>query len=214
MTAPNESQVPSTLPSPDLEAAADVAKPLVSPVATSASHEESDKTSIARTHEPTKQQESVSADVHSYMRGFISGADQKAAFFFAGATALLAFLHSKNVAVRWVKSPTSWSISDALACIATVGLAASAVIMLLAVFPRLGGDQRGILFFRAISKYPSGAEYADDVLRRSDLDLVRTRLHHTYDLAKVCATKYRLLQAAFWVASVGLIATLVFFAVA
>src|ERR1035441_7419098 len=32
-------------------------------------------------------------EVHNYLREYIRNADQKAAFFFAGATALLAFLH-------------------------------------------------------------------------------------------------------------------------
>lgn len=208
----HDSQVPSSAPAAELQPPADAAKPLLSPQETKDQPGASTKTAVAPLQEPTKQQESIAADVHGYMRGFIASADQKAAFFFAATTAVLAFLHSKQVAMRWLRNPNTWSFTDALACLATLGLLGGAVVLLAAVFPRLGGDQRGILFFKAISKYGSAAQYADDVFARSDIDLIRTRLQHAYDLSRVCAAKFLLLQIGFWVGSVGLVAALVFFA--
>lgn len=147
-------------------------------------------------------------EVHQYVREYIRNADQKAAFFFAASTAVLAFLHSRGTAARWLKSPTGWSFVDTLAFIAMGGLAVAAGVMLSVVMPRLKGSKRGLIYFNAVAEHESSMEYADEVTRRSAAEISRIKLQHTYDLAKICRAKYRVLVTGFWIGGVGAVAAL------
>jgi hypothetical protein len=151
-----------------------------------------------------------SEELHNYVRDQIRNADQKATFFFAALTAMLAFLNTQGVPTRWIKDVRHWTFVDALGFVSTVALAAGAVILLGVVFPRLKGSRRGLLFFNAVAEYDSSAQYAEDVLGRSEEELVRTKLQHCYDLSKVCGAKYRMLSIGFWIGSVGAAAALLF----
>jgi len=151
-----------------------------------------------------------SDDAHSYIRECIRNADQKAAFFFAALTTILAFLNAQSVPTRWLKDVRLWSFVDALGFISMVGLAAGAAILLAVVFPRLKGSLRGLLFFNAVAEYDNSSEYANDVLGRVGDDLVRTKLQHCYELSRICSAKYRTLRIGFWVGSTGAAAALLF----
>ncbi len=151
-----------------------------------------------------------SEEAHNYVREYIRNADQKAAFFFAALTAILAFLNSQNVPSRWLKNVQQWSFVDALGFVSMLGLAVGAAILLAVVFPRLKGSRRGLLFFNAIAEYHNSAEYADDVLAHAGADLIRTKLQHCYDLSKICSAKYRTLRIGFWVGSIGAATALLF----
>lgn len=172
----------------------------------------------------TKQATAVSPDLdmqtkfaeetHQYIREYIRNADQKAGFFFAAMTAVLAFLHSHASTSKWLKSPIEWTFIDALAFSAMAGLAAGACMLLAVIFPRLKGSKRGILFFNAIVEHESSAEYADEVFRLTASDLVRVKLQHAYDLAKVCRAKYRILMIGFWIGGVGTVSALLYLVMA
>lgn len=151
-----------------------------------------------------------SEELHNYLREYIRNADQKAAFFFAGATAMLAFLHSHQGTAHWLKDIRTWSLIDGLSFVAMLALALSACALLSVVFPRLKGSKRGLIFFSAIAEHDSGREYASEVLRRSTDELVNAKLQHAYDLSKVCTAKYRMLHVGFWIGSVGLVSALLF----
>jgi hypothetical protein len=151
-----------------------------------------------------------SEETHNYVREYIRNADQKAAFFFAALTAILAFLNSQNVPSRWLKNVQQWSFIDALGLVSMLGLAGGAAILLAVVFPRLKGSRRGLLFFNAIAEYDNSAEYADDVLAQTLDDLIRTKLQHCYDLSKICGAKYHTLRIGFWVGSIGAATALLF----
>lgn len=151
-----------------------------------------------------------SDDVHGYIRESIRNADQKATFFFAALTAILAFLNTQNVPARWMKSVAQWSFVDTLGFVSMLGLAAGAATLLAVVFPRLKGSRRGLLFFNAISEYDNSGEYANDVLACSGDDLVRKKLLHCHELSRICTAKYRVLRVGFWMGCVGVASSLLF----
>lgn len=153
-------------------------------------------------------------EIHQYVREYIRNADQKAAFFFAAATAGLAFLHSQGTANRWLKSPITWTLIDLLAFVATAGLGIGAAVLLAAVFPRLGGSKRGLLFFNAIAEYETSSDYAKDVALAPPAEILRAKLQHVHDLARVCRAQYKTLVIGFSVSSVGAVAALLYFTVA
>lgn len=187
-------------------------QPLVSQLAPPATHAmEADKQPVAQRRGPLSETHAEFAnDTHEYIRDFIRNADQKAAFFFAALTAILAFLNAQNVPARWLKDVRQWSFVDALGFVSMLGLAAGAAVLLSVVFPRLKGSRRGLLYFNAIAEYDSSSEYADDVIGRSPDGLVRTKLQHCYDLSQVCHAKYRTLRVGFWIGSVGTATALLF----
>lgn len=159
--------------------------------------------------EPTKTTElqwKFAEETHQYVREYIRQADLKAAFFFAGATALIAFLYKANLVQLWVKPPMQWLFVDMLSFVATVGLAASVVACLATVFPRLKGSKRGHVFFYAIAEFESRKEYAAGVLQQDIAELIEEKLCHGHDLAIVCAQKYSVLKIGQWAGAVGVIA--------
>lgn len=149
-------------------------------------------------------------EAHVYLREYIRNADQKATFFFATLTAILAFLNSQNTPARWLKDVRSWSFVDFLGFLSMFGLAAGAITLLAVVFPRLRGSRRGILFFGAIAECDSSGHYVADVLARSGDDLVLAKLEHCHELSKVCCAKYRTLRAGFWIGCIGVASSLLF----
>jgi hypothetical protein len=151
-----------------------------------------------------------SEDVHDYLREYIRNADQKATFFFAAFTALLAFLNTQNVTARWLKDVRLWSLVDGLGFLSMSGLALGAAILLSVVLPRFKGSRRGLIFFRAIAEYESSAEYAADVLTYTGDEIVRRKLLHCHDLSNICTAKYRTLIVGFWVGAVGVVTALLF----
>jgi hypothetical protein len=148
-------------------------------------------------------------EVHQYVREFIRFADQKAVFFFAGFTALLAFLYRNGMSERWLKPLMEWNIVDTLAFVAMFGLALSSFLSVAVVIPRTPGSRRGYLFWEAIAEYPSGREYADDIMSKSPASLVLIKAEHCFHLALVCRAKYKALRISMWVGAIGLAAALI-----
>jgi len=145
--------------------------------------------------------------VHVYVREYIRAADQKATFFFAGSTALLAFLYRNNVSVHWLKPVMQWNILDVISFVAMVALAAGALAAVLVVIPRTPGSRRGFVFWEAIAEYGGARDYADDVQTLSAATIGQIKAEHSYDLAKVCRRKYRMLRVALWICAAGLLAS-------
>ena len=162
--------------------------------------------------EPTRTTElqwKFSEETHQYVREYIRQADLKAAFFFAGATALIAFLYKANLVQLWVKPPTQWLFVDMVSFVATVGLAASVLACLATVFPRLKGTKRGHVFFGAIAEFESRKEFATDVLQRDIAELIEAKLCHVHDLAIICGQKYTVLQIGQWAGAIGVVAMVI-----
>lgn len=195
----------SALPGP----AGTEAGPLVSAVRSGEPTSNSIKAPELEPKEPGKTTElqwKFAEETHQYVREYIRQADLKAAFFFAGATALIAFLYKANLVQRWVKLPTQWLFVDMLSFIATVGLAASVLACLATVFPRLKGSKRGHVFFGAVAEFESRREYASDALQRAIVELIEEKLCHVHDLAVVCEQKYSILRIGQWAGAIGVVA--------
>jgi hypothetical protein len=159
---------------------------------------------------PSEYHSKFAEEIHNYLREYIRNADQKATFFFAAVTALLAFLNTRGGPSHWLKDVRTWTMVDGLSFVAMLFLAMSACVLLSVVFPRLKGSRRGIIFFSAIAEYDSGQEYAGTVLRQATSDIVAAKLQHTFDLSKVCVAKYRALRIGFWLGSIGVVTTLLY----
>jgi hypothetical protein len=146
-------------------------------------------------------------ETHKYVREYIRLADQKAAFFFAGGTALLTFLYKAKLMSLWLKLPTAWTLVDILSLLATVGLSVSALSAVWTVVPRLRGSRRGLIFFSAICEFTGAKDYCSEVLRKTARDLVEQKVAHIYELARICETKFKSLRVSIWFGAVGLAAT-------
>jgi hypothetical protein len=149
--------------------------------------------------------------VHEYVRDNIRLADQKATFFFTAATALVAFLYQNDVSGRWLKTPMDWNLLDVVAFLAMMGLAAGAFLALLVIIPRTPGSRRGFIFWEAIAEYSSGRDYSGELSALSPASLFQIKAEHTFELAKVCRRKYKMLRYALWTGAVGLVAALIVF---
>lgn len=91
-----------------------------------------------------------------------------------------------------------------------LGLALGAAILLWAIFPRLKGSRRGLLFFQAIAEYENSTEYAGDVLNQTVEEIVRTKLLHCHELSRICKAKYLMLRLGFYVGAAGVALALLY----
>jgi hypothetical protein len=154
----------------------------------------------------TELQWKFAEETHQYLREYIRQADQKSAFFFAGSTALIAFLYKTNLVHHWIKSPAQWAFVDMLSFVAIIGLVASAFACLATIFPRLKGSKRGYVFFGAIAEFEARKDYVFDVLQRDVVELIEAKLCHVYDLALICRRKYTILKIGQWSGAIGVAA--------
>lgn len=138
-------------------------------------------------------------ETHQYVREYIRLADQKATFFFAGATALLAYLNGLGMTNSWVIDPRTWRLIDALAFLATTGFIFSAIAFVSTILPRTNGSRRGLIFFAAIHEHENANEYASEIMKQNLQDLYEAKLMHTYDLSGICKKKYGLLKWGQWI---------------
>jgi hypothetical protein len=153
-------------------------------------------------------------ELHQYTREYIRNADQKASFFFAAATGALSILVGKGVAMRWwFIAPNSWSVTNVFAFLATVFLGISSFGFLSVIFPRLkSSNGNSVFFFGSIATWKNASEYADSVSRLSQEELVRLKLEHVYDLARICRLKFRALAIGFWAGAVGAVVAILYLA--
>lgn len=154
----------------------------------------------------TELQWKFAEETHQYVREYIRQADQKAAFFFAGSTTLIAFLYKVNLVQHWVKAPTQWVFVDMLSFVATIGLAVSAFACLATIFPRLKGSKRGHVFFGAIAEFENRKDYVFDVLQCDIGKLIEEKLCHVHDLAMICRRKFTVLKIGQWSGAIGVAA--------
>lgn len=150
-------------------------------------------------------------ETHKYVIEYIQLADRKAIFFFAGCTALLAYLQRLGLSNTWLVGLPSWRLVQVLAFLATVGLILCAIACIMVVIPRMGATGGGMIYFGSIAKRGSATDYVIDVTRRCAQELCREKLEHTYDLAVVCNRKYGVLRLAQWFGAVASLAALILF---
>ena len=139
---------------------------------------------------------------HQYVREYIRNADQKAAFFFAAATAGLGYLLTHHPVAAWFKTPV-FALADCVWLVAVFGLAVGAGFFLSVVFPRLQSSSPGLIFFNEIAAHPSAIEYTEGVLATPAAEIARTKLRHLYDLATICRKKFSALRRG---ARIGVVA--------
>lgn len=152
------------------------------------------------------------AHVHGYVNNYITFADQKAAFVFAAATALLSYLNSQGGTVAWLKPPIAWSLLDTLACISSMGLLTAVICSLATILPRFHATRTGIVYWKSIAALSGPEEYLQRVPRQDRRALDDALLEHIFDLSRICCRKYRPLNVGILAGSVGLAAGVLFVA--
>lgn len=146
--------------------------------------------------------------LHSYIREYISAADRKASFVFAIGAALLVYLYEKNLAVSWMKPINTWAPNEGLIFLAIFGLAISCLLSIIVVVPFLKGSKRGLVFWDSIAEFTTPAEFSEELLKVGDSQLTVEIIQHSYELARVCKRKYRLLNWSLRIGAVGAICTI------
>jgi hypothetical protein len=158
-------------------------------------------------HEPS---ETFAKDSQDYLRTFLQLADQKAAFVFTAAGALLATLFGLGAQKRFIFSPMDHPVTAALALTGMLGLFASVTFALSVVFPRESAGGAGLFYWGRIREFGAGGEYTEAVLKLTPSQLTQERLRNCRDLADVCARKYSGLRWAFGTGLVGAAASVLY----
>lgn len=148
-------------------------------------------------------------DVHVYLQDLIRLADQKATFFFAGGTALLAFLYNSGVLKYLNGSPMEWNLVDIIRFIATVSMILSVIAAMRVVVPETRGSRRGYIFWGAIPEFLSAEKYANELSSLDEEQVAQEFATHSFELANICVQKYKWLKVSVMSGLIGVIALLI-----
>ena len=148
-------------------------------------------------------------DVHAYLQDQIRLADQKATFFFAGGTALLAFLYNSEVLMYLKASPMEWNLVDIVGLVATISMIVSVFAAMIVVVPRTSGSRRGFIFWGAIPEFHSAEKYANESSSLSDRQVTQEFAMHSFELANVCLQKYKWLRISVISGLIGVASSLI-----
>lgn len=130
-----------------------------------------------------------------YVSGYIQLADTKAAWVFAVASGLIAYIFGGSNLQAILFQRCDWL--TALVFVTVVLLVLAAVLSFLVIVPRLSRSNDGIVFFGSVANRASPGEFVREIAGMREPELIEARLRHGYDISKICARKYRFLTMAF-----------------
>ena len=138
---------------------------------------------------------------HMYLLTYIQLADSKASVFLAMTSGALAYIFGRY-GFAWLSFRDIGSHMVVL-LVAMALLALSAAYAFAVIVPRLGNPVRSIIHFRSVVRLGSARDYADDIIATPRREMFEQQIAWCYDLARVCARKYRLLDMSLWLGVVG-----------
>ena len=150
-------------------------------------------------------------DSQEYVRSFLQLADQKAAFLFTAAGALLAVLYGSGAHKQFLVAVSGYGFTAVLALVSMAALTAAAGFAVWVVVPRESAGASGLFYWTRIRQFTSGREYAAVILALTPEEATRERLYNCRDLADICSRKYSSLRCAFASGVLGAGATLAYF---
>ncbi len=154
-------------------------------------------------------QELYADTLHNYLRELPQALDTKIEIFFAIVLGVLLF-HVRGITVIDEPGAHFPQLRASLLDISAVTLLlASMICALLVVWPRLSGSAKGLSSFIAIAARPSGAAYAEEVLKQDGETLATALLVHCYELAGITRRKIVWCRFAMAIGLVGISVTTV-----
>ena len=148
---------------------------------------------------------SFAQHLHGHVFDQIRFADQKATVLLGVTSAVLALLYRAGLHDLWLQSRNHWTASACVSLVAILLDGTALAYALLAVLPRLRpASPRRLAYWRAVAGLGSSTEYSRAVLALPQSELACQLLEDCHALSVVCARKFRLLSASFWVAAGGL----------
>ncbi|WP_406736661.1 Pycsar system effector family protein [Thioclava sp. GXIMD4215] len=141
----------------------------------------------------------------AYIRHYIGLADTKATFLFSAYVIIIGGLLSDRKILRGIIDAES-CITSAVIILALFLSITGAAISFWVVAPRLyTSSSKGFIFFNAISAFENSTHYTAEVMKLTDINVLREKLAHCYDTAKVCSKKYNRLRLAIWIFPIALL---------
>ena len=147
----------------------------------------------------------LAKDLNSYVSDYIKFADQKAAFFLALNTAVLALLYKENIHYFWLKSLSLWGFTGWTAFFAYAFHVVGAFWSFRTVMPKLKPtNPEGIIFFNAVAAINTPEEYETLFLAKDKDGMAKELIQHFHSLSNVCSIKYKQLDRAIWYTGLGI----------
>jgi hypothetical protein len=157
------------------------------------------------TADPENVRARFAAENHAFISDLIRFADEKAGFYFGASAAILYLLFRDGVQKNWWQWLPSHPVRQTLGLTAMLASGLACAFALVVVTPRRWGSTSGHIFFGAIAQFRSRDSYADEVMKTPDDELIREKLSHCYELARICGRKYKWLRLQVWSMILGLI---------
>ena len=147
---------------------------------------------------------------HNYIGEHIKLADQKAAFFFAITTGILALFYDKGIHTNLLRSIGAWGFLDFIGALSIILLIMSTLLSFFVVKPRLRASvTMGLVYWESVRKFPTPDAYSQRMLQLSRKDVIEELFQHHFELSGICGRKYRLLNYSMGTALAGMFLSIV-----
>jgi hypothetical protein len=147
-------------------------------------------------------------DQREHADRYIAIADTKAAFLIGLLSAVILALYQSSVGKHLLFPVREWGFSQVLFVIALMALAASVLLAIFVVRPRLFNTAKlGLIPWLGVSCFPDRAEYVKRLGAATRAELMEELAGNVYDLSKIARKKYYWLGWSFRMTMLGLIAS-------
>lgn len=142
-----------------------------------------------------------------YITTYIQLADTKASIFGATIVGVLAYL------AQYLH--TVGELQFGILKIATIAsyllLLESAGYCFATIYPRIKNSSEGVVYWRSVfDNFKNADDFAQSIAKLAQPDLMKARIKHCYDIARVCSLKYDRLQVSMALGAIGLLFTVPF----
>lgn len=136
-----------------------------------------------------------------HLISYMQLADAKAAVFLAIASGAIAYI-AGHYGLGSLHGDNFFGHALLLSS-ATLFLVASATHAIAVIVPRRNHRRTGVIFYHHVTRSDSPAQYADGVLKMSEVEIFFEKMTYCHELANICDRKYRLLNYSLILGIIG-----------
>ena len=136
-----------------------------------------------------------------HLISYMQLADAKASVFLAIASGTFAYI-AGHYGLGWLREERFFGHSLLLSS-TTLFLVASVANAIAVIVPRRSRRQTGTIFYHDVARSAGPTDYADGLLRMSEMEIFLEQMTYCHELAKICDRKYRFLNYSLILGLIG-----------
>lgn len=137
--------------------------------------------------------------IHEHLSENVRFADTKAGLIIIFVSTLIGALHTTGNTKRFYTY--NWSFREVLVIFVLSLMLVSIIFSVMVVLPRLlSSNAKGIIFWEGVLMHGSSSVYGEKIINVEKKELMNHLADQVYDLAIICALKYKYVKYSLWFA--------------